>query len=192
MQQPVLQLQCRLPVVGLSCYQRDARGGFSHLLPPPPPPPPAVPPRLCHRTATPPLQLPPPPHMDWEFSPQRRVLLENAGFVYAFGNTKRTSLFRDNYQPANQPTVAPPLLLCKSSACSLLRCAKPTPLTLCQLLPRPHVLLLGFGDVRNLLLRQQRAPPPSRPPTAGSYACTITTSAPSMWPAACSCCTWCV
>ena len=56
--------------------------------------------------------------MGWEFSPQRRVLLENAGFVYEFGNTKYTPLFRESYQPVNQvlPTVAPPLLRTMSPA----------------------------------------------------------------------------
>ena len=39
---------------------------------------------------------------NWEFAPQRRVLMENAGFVYAFGNTCHTSLYRETYQATHQ------------------------------------------------------------------------------------------
>lgn len=36
----------------------------------------------------------------WLPVPQRRILLENISFVYAFGNTKWTSLFQDNGEAA--------------------------------------------------------------------------------------------
>lgn len=77
----------------------------------------------------------------WKVSPCRRVLIENCAFYYAFGNTNNVSLYRENNEEENKVRsrwLAVPMKCLIAG--SPLTCA-----------PSAQLLLLGFGDVRNVL-----------------------------------------
>lgn len=100
--------------------------------------------------------------MAWEPAPQRRILLEAASFVYAFGNTRHRSLLRTAGQEEHRVSrpgraaaacahVALKHQLTAQCSLIMLPCSHTT--MLCNTLRHRAIqaLLLGFGDVRHVL-----------------------------------------